>query len=230
MENNEISDVLKLSPQAMISFGRANGTGMRLFGSELEHNSVITMKISGCELFDKESGGVYYHPRKRHIVVEMSSIQFAELISNMNTVGVPCTLKELSGLRAPDIKKSESSLKRYTRKIDGTGIDIIKSLRNLKEIGNGVLPKNTSKKGRERFDSVINNAIQDIKSNLNFYVNMHKEELEKMTGEASVEVDAIIQSKLIHLGLQKMNEMGGITQLIKQEIPYMPYEEEDNEL
>ena len=80
----------------MVSISRCQSSGTVLHGSDIPHNSIISIEIAkGAVARDLNRN---WHVRDGEIIrIDLSPVQYAELISNMNTQGVPCTLKWIKG-------------------------------------------------------------------------------------------------------------------------------------
>lgn len=92
---------------------RSTGSKRALFGSDLKQGNTINLEISLSELTRGISNDWYY-PYEKLIQIEMSPVQFAEAITNMNTSGVPCTIKMFNGKKLMNVQKliREKSLKK----------------------------------------------------------------------------------------------------------------------
>ena len=77
----------------MIRISRqSGGDGRKLFGSEIETNNTIAITISEANV-TQDLGRNWYYDHTILTEISMSPVQYAELISNPNTQGSPCTIK-----------------------------------------------------------------------------------------------------------------------------------------
>ena len=75
----------------MISIGRFSGD-MTFFGEDAQRMGGIRVTLEEAEV-TQDLGRNWYFGRKKIAEVMMSSLQYAEMISNPNTCGVPCTIR-----------------------------------------------------------------------------------------------------------------------------------------
>ncbi|MFM9815939.1 hypothetical protein ACKI16_46630, partial [Streptomyces scabiei] len=69
----------------------------QLFGSNTNSNSIISIKISNAEV-RQDLGRNWYYDTNVITEINMTTIQYAEMISSPNTSGVPCTIKRTEKL------------------------------------------------------------------------------------------------------------------------------------
>lgn len=102
----------------IINFTRTNGGDPWLFGSAIENENKICLRISrGIE--ERTLSHDFRYAKQRIVEVEMSYSQFAECISSMNRgEGVPCTITytENNGL-VPAIAENVSKTQTISRRI-----------------------------------------------------------------------------------------------------------------
>ena len=73
-----------------------NGNAQRLFGSDVKHHNTIQIEIKQCSV-DRHLNEEWYYGENILAEIELSPVQFAEAITNMNTEGVPCTIRYING-------------------------------------------------------------------------------------------------------------------------------------
>ena len=77
----------------MISISRqTGGRELPLFGSEIGSNNTMSIKIEKADV-TQNLGTNWYYGHELVCEVLMSPVQYAEMISNPNTPGIPCTIK-----------------------------------------------------------------------------------------------------------------------------------------
>jgi hypothetical protein len=85
----------------MIQFNRVNSTGSnRLFGSSLDHHyGSVRISIGPGKRIHEHNCDRYYGSLSAEMIeIEMSSAQFAEVLTSMNQgSGIPCTIRRLAG-------------------------------------------------------------------------------------------------------------------------------------
>ena len=81
----------------MISWHRTScGSPQDLFGTEVKTDHPITVRICHAEE-TRDLCRDWFFPRKEIIEVDLSPIQWAELLTSGNTNGVPCTIRRING-------------------------------------------------------------------------------------------------------------------------------------
>lgn len=183
----------------MIGFSRVSGGKNTLFGSSIEHNDRIILKIKHGEqnrLLHED----WYYGRGLITEVEMSYSQFAECITAMNVGdGVPCTIRytEKDG-NIPAIAKNESKREQFRQEFSDK---ILKAMEKVQDQINEIQKslddkKNLGVKDRKEMISKLQQVKYNIGSNLDFCVEQFDEQMEKTTLEAKGEIEAFCQNKI----------------------------------
>lgn len=77
----------------MIQITRVSGGDRNLFGSSIPHGNTIRLSIHHATLSRELNRDWYFADTKAFVEVEMSYTRFAEAIANMNSSGVPVTVR-----------------------------------------------------------------------------------------------------------------------------------------
>lgn len=96
---NDNDETFKHEGFGMISIGRVHcgGSGQVLYGSNVSHHEYIQLKISTGYL-NRHLNRDWFHEDKTLIEINLSPVQFAEMISvGMNNGSTPCTLTWFNG-------------------------------------------------------------------------------------------------------------------------------------
>lgn len=177
-----------------------------LFGSDLTHRNTIRMKISLSELTRNLSNDWYY-PYEKLIEIEMSPVQFSEAITNMNTGGVPCTIRYYDRKQmeeCPYRDKAETFKKEFD--------DTIKETNAVaKNLVNEVVKKFNEKKAfnkadKEEIMGMLNRLSQNLGSNMEFIQDCCQEQVNKTVVEAKGEIESYIMNRVNTLGLKALQE------------------------
>lgn len=143
--------------------------------------------------------------------LDLSAAQFAELLTSMNVgSGVPCTLRYADGKRKenPPEEKLEAEQVRHDFK-DKTEQVARKMDASVKKIGELLAKKNLGQKDREEIQNLLGLIVQDVRSNLPFWLRSFNEATEKMTVAAKAEVDAFMTHAVMLAGIKALTEDGG---------------------
>jgi hypothetical protein len=206
----EETENIKHESFGMISFTRTNSNGQTFFGSELQQQNYISMEIHGGEVRRDLSKEWYSQDRSRPIVrLRLSSNQFAELITSLNCGdGVPCTLERLNGVKVEHLEIENR--KDFIHK---------KFEERMKEFGDSLKPKSIavkellskpklSKEDKRSLQWIIEQTIQEVNSNIPFFLRCFQEDADKVVQDAKSEVENAIMHKITSAGMEKLFEDG----------------------
>lgn len=161
----------------------------------------------------------WYFGHENIITIELSPVQFADAISNMNTFGVPCTIKTLNGKyleECPDVE-SKKELFRNEFKEDLEAIND-KLQNEITKVETIIREKKTlNKADKESILSCLSKIQQDLRSNFPYMSECFDEQMDKSVSSSKAEVEAYFQNKIISLGLEKLEELKGMTNVLEIE-------------
>ena len=190
-----------------VSRGSVGGAGKRLFGSDIKHNNIITLTISqgAC---DRGLNTDWFHGKEQLIKIELSPVQFAEAITNMNTSGVPCTITRFNGEMidpVPElINKKEVFREEFSKDVKEVS-DIIGKLSD--EINDILSSKKAmTKSDKESIQSGLRRINQQLNSNIPYLADCFDEQIEKSVSHSKAEVEAYVQNKINTLGLKALRK------------------------
>lgn len=196
----------------MVSFARTNTNGCELFGSSIDHGTIIRLSIKQATMDrDAQLNKDWYHSSGPSIAtVYLSQNQFSELLTNMNFGdGVPCTIEHTQEHRfikykAPFDKtpraKSERHFNEFANKIAKTvreGFDGVQS----------ILDKPTINK-KDRIDILkkFERVAEIVSDSLPYAEKMFHESTEKTIAEAKDEIDAVMTNLALKIGVDAMRQ------------------------
>lgn len=177
-----------------ITFSKVIGNDKNLFGTNITPNHFIQLKINNCEV-NNEYGTNHYFPRNNLITVNLTPVQFSNLIVNMNTsVGSPCTITRFNGepveqdsTQSKLIEKTENLFKdKFQDKLNSLD-STIKIINNTK----------MTKKVKEELLSNVQQLKIEVEQNIPFYAKVFKEEMEKIVLDAKTEISAEMKNTQI---------------------------------
>lgn len=91
MKNN--NKVISTPDMGIIKISKVTGGNSDLYGSSVPNHTKINIEISNCEDEIGSDGRVFRHPTKSIVSVELSPMQYADLITTLNQgLGTPCTI------------------------------------------------------------------------------------------------------------------------------------------
>lgn len=189
------------------SFHRVTGSRGKLYGSKIDSNNTVELTISTSQC-RQDLGRDWYYDQDEIVQVIFTQTQFAELLTNMNASGVPCTIsyREALGLiefaempRELEYIKDEIQRKKDTQK------DELSSLQA--EAITLLTKKGTLKKSEKDRLLRINQLIVNLSSSsLPFYAKSAEETIEKATQEAKAEIEAFNLHAITTLGLKALED------------------------
>lgn len=183
-----------------IRVSRVQGGDPNLFMSNVKHDGKVTIVIGTAKMERAHHHDKHYSGREL-IQVEMSTVQFADMMAGMNTgSGVPCTLRRVHDdqgkyVSVPGIDM-ENTVSRYSKemkdKFKATGrriADLTKAVRGALEAAK------VSKTKQEEILSPISSLATEIGSNLPFMAEMFRESVEELVQEAKAVVETYATDK-----------------------------------
>lgn len=190
----------------MVSVCRTTSSHDRaLFGSEVKTNNTMVLRVEKARV-TQDLGRNWYYGSNIITEVEMTPVQYAELISNPNTQGVPCTIKTTQELGRIEYKGIETVTQHVESVIDTQLEDMKKDLSEL----NKKVRELTSKKGalnksdREEINQTVSNVAGVILSSLPFYEEQLNKSINQAKMEAKTEVESYMQNAINRVGLKAL--------------------------
>lgn len=199
---------IKHPSMGMVRAARISGGHGRLIGSGIKHQHYVKLEVFEAEQMRSYHGNQFYSSNKPLIEVHLSSVQFAELIANMNSSGVPCTLHRVNGeLREPPPEletETETIQKEFKDDILKTTKSIREALLKCREI---ISSKKQPRKGDlKEIDSRLYEALQMLQDNIPFLNECFTENVEKIILDGKAEIESYFLSKVISLGIEALND------------------------
>jgi hypothetical protein len=189
---------------ALIQANRISGKSDDLFGTSIDHHNSIRLTISQAQECRDESYG-HYMPTRQLIEVEMSAMQWAELMTSMNVgSGVPCTIRRLSGkaiegqqhqtetLRIQD--EFEAKVSEHTAGIEQAMDAVIKKLDEAK----------LSAVKKKEITDALHKFYRLFGDTAPFMHKLFTEACEGTVTEAKAMVDAFVTHAIITKGLEAL--------------------------
>lgn len=177
-----------------ISFNRAQGNGMTLFGSNIPHDHCITLEIHRASVC-RELHSDFIHEESPIVTVDLSYNQFAEAISAFGQhPGVPCTIcyTEKDGYikeRPAYVNKRKQLDKELKEQIDKITNIAANAEQNVNDILN---KKGTLTKADKEEIRKIMNSLKNAMPNTEYIHKQFQNEMDKAVLEAKGEVEAFV--------------------------------------
>lgn len=195
-----------------VSVTRVSGQG-NLFQVDYPQQHFIKLTISQASLERKLSNDWVYD-NQEIVEINMSEVQWARLLSSMNTTGVPCTLSAYTDpitkqyMRPTMPVSTEAKADMFKVEIKETvkdGMDALDSL--LKQLRTLAEPGTTTKKAD--IIALLNKADKvqrELIANLPFVLEQAEEAIETSVESAKGEVAAFIDYSMQRLGERALGE------------------------
>lgn len=191
----------------MIGFARIYGGGKRrLFGSSLrDHGSSMILRIHTAHRKHGLSEDRTFADKKL-IEVELSSAQFATLLTTLNVGdGVPCTLKQIDGRKIEEPPDDEIELDRIRNGFVGRLERFRRYIGDHRRRAEALHKQGKATKGViKEFVSILEQIEQEIESNIPFILDQFQDATEKVVSTAKAEVEAFVTGVVERTGLEEL--------------------------
>lgn len=200
----------------MIGFYHSQGGARQLFGSDVTNHNTIRLAIKHARK-SRELGRDWTMGDGMICEVELSALQFAELLTNMNIGdGVPCTIRYTNNDGYIEYQEERSKLDVIYKERD----DVVeKAHSNLRDVERGIAELINNKKiaksvGAELLHK-LSAALSDLEgSNFEFYKRQATEEIDKMVVEAKSQISEYVNAKIYSVGLEALMNGADITPML----------------
>ena len=195
---------MKHPSYGMMSISRYCGGDGNFFGNDLPMvgSGGIEIVLKEATL-ERNANGLHcdsFNPGKLKFRVKMSHLQFAELITNMNTTGVPVTITNIGTERLDDppiLNKREvfdEEAEEVVSKTKQRANDIIAKIQNLFES-----KKSLTKKDKEEILRELNQLRMATFDHLPFMQKMFNEQMNESVISAKANIAAFVEQKRLAL-------------------------------
>lgn len=211
-ESNKVHDndmhVSEHESYGMVTVHRGYGNKSRaLFGSSIKHANTIRLAIDTAK-HDRDLNNDYFHSKRNIIQIELSEAQFAQMITNFNNEGTPCTIRRVMGSNMEEplfISKVEQFNNEFSNKMHNLSED----MKGLVEDSLGILndKKSINKGDREFIASAINRLIMNVEKNIPFVNEQFAEQIDGVVHEAKSAIESFLEQKIKEKGLEQIKGM-----------------------
>ncbi len=196
----------------MARFARISGSSGQLFGSEIEHQSFIRFTLGPGESQWSLHETRYHGPlNPRHVEIDFSAAQFAELITSMNIgSGVPCTIRVLDNQQIGGFEDADNLHEQIKEDLLADTKEIVDTARQLeKQLGTMLDDSKVPKAKQEALRALAAKIVRDLGSNMPFVLDQYQEAAEKVKAKCAAEVDALFTHAVQKLGLERLDQLNG---------------------
>ena len=185
----------------MISWHRTScGSPQDLFGTEVKTDHPITVRICHAEEA-RDLCRDWFFPRKEIIEVDLSPIQWAELLTSGNTNGVPCTIRRINGeiMSKPDASEIKEH---YDKEINEHFDAFDDAFKKVADVLKAQIDTNKpmSRKSLEELLKNVEALRTGTVANVNFVKESFKEDMERIVTKGKAEFNAYVENRLIEIG------------------------------
>ena len=197
----------------MVGFYRTQCSGRQCFGSDVTNSNTMRLTVKHAAKH-RELGRDWCMGDDTICEIELTSLQFAELLTNMNCGdGVPCTIlytdNEGHIKYKPEKSKIDIIREERDKSIDG-------AFSALKEIEEEITALINNKKIAKSVGGELSHKLSVALSNLEgfgyeYYKEQASEEIDKMVVEAKSQISEYIAAKIHSVGLEALMNGAYIT-------------------
>lgn len=171
-----------------ISAARFNGGCTSFYGSKIPHDRGIELCINtgySCRDLNTE----WFYEGKNLITVRMTEMQFAELITGLNSNRVPCTLVNFNGKMMENPPMKENERQTFTREFGEHFQDVSKQVRDMKARMTELLEKKSlSKADKQELLKMADHLAMKVDANTPYIQKSFEESMDKVVQEAKVDI------------------------------------------
>lgn len=189
-------------------FSRVSGERGKLYGSKTDSSNTIELTISTSKC-RQDLGRYWYYDEDQIVQVIFTQTQFAELLTNMNASGVPCTISYREALGSIEFAEMPRELEYIKEEIQRKKDTQKDELAALQKEANELLTKagTLTKADKERLIRINQLIVNLSSSSLPFYAKSAEEIIENATQEAKAEIEAFNLHAVTTLGLKALKDI-----------------------
>lgn len=195
----------------MVTILRTQGS-TDLFGEDINANAYITLRVSQATV-SQDLGRNWYHDNEVVTEVRMSQIQFAELMTGVNSQGVPCTISIDQKHGKIEYAAPESKLHYVESKVEETFSDLERQVKELHDTVKALLDGTVKKADKEAILSGIASVSNKLGSSLPFYKEKFGTALNELKSSAKADVQATLLHEVTKAGYKAIETSEGVFQL-----------------
>lgn len=196
----------------LISVVKGTGSGdTQLFGSNLRHNSALTITISTASL-DRHLNRDWFHEDRTVCSFQMSESQWAAFVASQGGTPVPITLEyrpkegwEVE--RAPGIDAPESMLETFDREVQEKCEQFLSQAAQLTESIKQLVAAGKAGKGQlTELEKLSKSLSEGLPRNMAFIQRSLQEAMEKTVKAGQIEIESYVYDLAQRTGIQALAE------------------------
>lgn len=186
VEDSNLAETVTTHPAfGQISICRQTGSRSALYGSDFDHQSVISLEITGSELVRNLSND-RHHSRGTKIKIAMSEAQFATLISSLNLGGgVPCTIQRDHTGMVNGLPRPKPRTEQFAAELANAMERAVETTNALEAL---VEKAGLSKKKADEILREVDGIRRQISGSVTFVADQFDEHMENTIEAAKVEI------------------------------------------
>lgn len=203
-----------------ISVMKSAGAGMELFGSSLNHKSVVTVRVSTAHL-DRHLNRDWIFSNDQILSFHMSEAQWATFVSSQGGAGTPITFEvrpeDGAPLQAcPGIESAESMRDTFHREIQTKCEQYMEQARQLTEALTAAAGSGKAGKGQlEELRKMAETLSVGLPSTMSFIQKQGEAAMEKVVAAGMIEIESFVSDLAKRTGLEVLRNQS--VQLLNQE-------------
>lgn len=192
----------------------SRGGKVSLYGAASSHHPT-SISITICRSQrNHDLSRDWFLGREKIIEVEMTSLQFADMLTHMNMgSGVPCTIRHIQREQVPYIPEDDDTeVGRIREGFEKDMRKIVSEERVTKareELSKILEKKAIGKSDRKQIAWIIDKLFQDLGSNVPFVLNQFCEAAEKVQSEVKKELASFVSMAVEKAGIKALSNMTG---------------------
>lgn len=200
---------------ATLQVAEVSGGSRVLFGSDVDHQYRLRLKISTAYLVRDLSHDWFHASIHPMVEFEMTHAQFAALAGSVGKGGgVPITLiyKPKSGgcEMVPAIDRIESKIDVFSREVAEKANRSMESMQaQINRLGAALESGKVGAKELREIHRNLSVASENLPGNLKYTVGQAQEMLEKASNDARTQVEAYVNAVARRTGLERIVQMSG---------------------
>jgi hypothetical protein len=174
-----------------------------LLGSNIKHETAIELTINLAEVL-KDNFHTRYFPREKLISIYLSTTQFTNLLTTINSTGTPCTItftKELGNIESLEIKSIKNEI---NDSINDSKKKLLESIKKIKKDLDSDLSGTVNKIKKENIKHNIIGLCNEIEHNIDYLFDIQLKKLEKTGSEIIAETESIISNIIQNTGIENL--------------------------
>lgn len=205
----EDSEKIEHPSFGMLSLGRVQGNA-NLNGSSIRHQHFYRLTIQTATL-NRSLYRDWWFGRKQLVEINLSPNQLVDMISHMNTSGIPCTLKWTQDNGAIPDPPEDHIRDRMHQDISEAMKEVGEKISQLSKETEDILnkPGTLKKADKERLAFLAMKIKQTFDCNMSFMHKSHEEHLEKVISQVGSEVESNISAIIRSTGIKGIESLIG---------------------